>query len=158
MTAPAPLEVLADGLWRRLRDVILTERRLERFAFAPETAEGPPPERLDVVLDDAVAVDGLARDLTLRALAAAAETLNARLLAAVGGEPVGLAELARALDLPWLALSERVNGLAQVGLAARDLEHDRVSGTPAGRGMLLLLDAIVAAVAARCRAEAGGLR
>lgn len=158
--APARVDVeaLADGLWRRLRDVVIAERRLERFAFAPEGGPAGTPQRLAALLDDAAALATLARDLTLRLLAAATDAVNYRLLARLGAGPVGLDDLAAALGLPPLAVSERVGALAQLGLAVRDLEHDRVVETPAGRDVVALVEAISGALAARCRAAGPELR
>ncbi len=150
------VEAVANGLWCRLRDVVLAERRLERFAFAPERPNEPtgPGERLAALAGDEAALAELARDVTLRALAAAADGVNFRLLAALGGEPIGIDDASRALALPPLAVSERVNALAQLGLAARDLERDGVTSTAAGRAVVGLVGAISAGLAVRCR---GGL-
>lgn len=160
MTAARPprpagpdIDALAEGLARRLRDVLLAERRLERFAFAPETAPGTDPRRLAALVDDDAALGGLARDLTLRAFAAAADAVNFRLLACLGAEPLEWEPMARALGLPVPAVSERANALAQVGLAARDLERDGLAETAAGRRMVALVEAVSAGVAERCRAE-----
>jgi hypothetical protein len=147
-------DVVAEGLWRRLRDVVLAERRLERFAFAEQATA---PDRLVALAHDAAALTELAQDVTLRALAVAADGGNYRVLAALGGEPRPLDQLSRGLGLPPLAVSERVAALAQVGLAARDLERDDVAGTPAGRGLVALVDTIAAGLAARCRAGLGAL-
>jgi hypothetical protein len=149
------VEALAGGLWRRLRDVVLAERRLEQFAFAPGAAA--PADRLAALGQDDAALAALALDMTLRALAAAADGVNYRLLAAVGDEPVSLDEVARTLGLPPLAVSERIGALAQVGLVARDLERDAIVGTEAGRGALLLVRSVGAALHARGRAEVPSL-
>lgn len=148
---------VADGLWSRLRDVVLAEQRLERFTFAPERPNDPagPSARLAALAGDEAALAELARDVTRRALAAAADDLNFRLLAALGAEPIGIDDASRALALPPLAVSERVSALAQLGLAARDLERDGVTGTATGRAVVALIGAIGAGLAARCRA---GLR
>ena len=91
MTTRGPeVEALADGLWRRLRDVLMAERQLERFAFAPEGGrEAGPPARLAALVDDEAALADLTRDLTLRALAAAAEGVNYRVLSRVDGGGIG---------------------------------------------------------------------
>lgn len=145
----AAIDTVAEGLWRRLRDVVRTERALAGFAFAPEPAAGAP--RRPAPADEA-GVDALARDLTLRALAAAADPLNYRVLRALGAEGVAVDDVAGAVALPALAVSERVHALAQVGLAARELEHDAVAATTAGRGVVALVEAIGAALGARWRA------
>jgi hypothetical protein len=148
------IDTVAEGLWRRVRDAALAERRLEAFAFAPEAPAGPAAARVDALAADPDALDALAHDVTLRAVAAAAESANYRLLARLGDATVPLETLARAVALPALAVSERVSALAQAGLAARALDHDAVAATEAGRGLVALIDAIGRAVAARCR---GGL-
>jgi hypothetical protein len=150
-SATALLDDIAEGLWRRLRDAALAERQLGRFAFTDEAA-GATPARLAALAADAGAVTALARDLTLRAVVAAAD--NYRLLAGLGEEPAAIATIAGALGLPSLAVTERVGALAQLGLVARDLERDAVAGTRGGRGLVAVLDVIADAVAARCR---GGL-
>jgi DNA-binding HxlR family transcriptional regulator len=147
-------DAVAEGLWRRLRDVVLAERRLERFAFSEESAA---PDRLSALAVDASALADLARDVTLRALAVATDGGNHRVLAALGDDPRSLGQLSQALGLPALAVSERVAALAQVGLAARNVERDDVSGTAAGRGLVALVEAISAGLAARCRAGLGSL-
>ena len=159
MTTRGPeVEALADGLWRRLRDVLMAERQLERFAFAPEGGhEARASGRLTALVEDQAALADLARDVTLRALAAASDGLNYRVLSRVGGGGVGLDELARAVGLPVLAASERVNTLAQAGLAARDLDRDAIVDTPAGRAVVALVEDVGAGLAARCRAAAGSL-
>ena len=48
------LEAITEGLWLRIRDVILAERRFERFAFRPDAPEGSVPERLASLVGDAV--------------------------------------------------------------------------------------------------------
>ncbi len=154
-----PIGELAEGLWRRLRDVLLAERRLESFTFAPETegARAASPGRLAALAADDSAIADLARDLTLRALAAATDGVNYRVLACLGSEPVGLDAVARALGLPPLAVSERVHALAQLGLASRTLEQDGVGETVAGRGLVRLVETLGGELAARCRAGVGSL-
>jgi hypothetical protein len=143
----AAIDDLAEGLARRIRDAALAEHRLASFAFTDEVrGAGLGPGAL---ADDERALGALARDLTLRALAAAAG--NYAILAALGDEPVPTGALARALDLPALAVTERIGALAQLGLAARDVERDAAVGTPAGRGAVALVNGLAAAVARRGR-------
>jgi hypothetical protein len=143
----AAVDDLAEGLARRIRDAALAEDRLAGFAFTDDVRD--PARRPGALAGDARALDALARDLTLRALAAAAG--NYAVLAALGDEPVPTAALARGLDLPALAVTERIGALAQLGLAARDVERDAAVGTPAGRGVVALVDGLAAAVARRGR-------
>jgi DNA-binding transcriptional ArsR family regulator len=156
-TDDAAVRAVADGLWSRVRDVILAERRMERFAFAPDSPGAGPPGRLAALGADAGAIAALARDVTLRALAAAADPVNRDILSALGDRAVSVAEIARRVGLPPLALGERITALAQAGLAARDLERDAVLSTEAGRGLAALADALAEALAARLRREVPGL-
>ncbi|MBI4635579.1 MAG: hypothetical protein HY727_04440 [Candidatus Rokubacteria bacterium] len=155
--AVGSLDMVAEGLWRRMRDVAMAERGLERFAFAPETGDARSTGRLRDLAADPAALSVLARDVTLRALVAAADAVNYRLLLGLGRESVDLDGLSRALGLPPLAVTERINGLAQLGLAARDLERDGASETMAGRGLVALIEAISAGLGERCRAGLGTL-
>lgn len=158
MTAPAvDLDAVAEGLWRRLRDVVLAERRLERFAFTEEPRAPTGARGLTAQAGDAAAVADLARDMTLRALAATADPTSCRLLEALGDTSLALGDLAAALGLPPLAVSERVGALAQLGLATRDLERDSVSATTAGRGLAAVVRTISSGLEARWRAGAEAL-
>jgi hypothetical protein len=148
------LDTVAEGLWQRLRDVLLAERRLAGFAFDPE----PTSEALPAPLDGGdAAIGAVARDLALRTLAAAADATNYRLLVLIGEASMGVHDLAAASGLPTLAVRERVAGLVQVGLAARELERDTVRGTPAGRALVALVEEIGGGLAARCRAGRSAL-
>jgi hypothetical protein len=152
--AGAALAEVAEGIARRVRDAALAERQLERFAFGDDTARAAR-SRLAALAGDDAALGRLARDLALRVLAAAVEGYV--VLARLGAEPVSVDHLSDALGLPALAVTERVGALAQLGLAARDLEHDALAGTPAGRGVVALVDGLAAAIAARCRHHAAEL-
>lgn len=145
---------VADGLWLRVRDVILAERRLGRFAFAPE-APAPGGDRgpLAALAAEVEAPARLARDVTLRALAAASDPINCRILSGLDGRAVTLVEMAGQVGLPGLALTERVNALVQAGLAARDLEQEAVVPTAAGEGLAHLVDALAGSLAERLRRE-----
>ncbi len=150
MTAPAlALDTAAEGLWLRLRDVLLAEQQIERFEFSPE-APGGVTDRLLAVLRDRDVRLALARDLTLRSLTALSDSTNFRILDCLGGgAPVPLVDVARAADLGSVAATERVHALAQVGLAARDVERSCAVETAAGRGLRLLVVALAAAVTER---------
>jgi hypothetical protein len=150
------LTPVSEGLWSRMRDVILTERRLEAFAFAPDAPAGSPG-RLEALAGDRDVVRSLAEDMALRALARAADGLNFRILSAMAAESVPLDALASRLGLPGLALSERLAELAGLGLAVRDLERGSVAGTSAGRGLAGLVEALREALGERMIRELPGL-
>lgn len=143
------LDTAAEGLWLRLRDVLLAEQRIERFEFSPE-APGGVTDRLLALRRDRDARLALARDLALRSLAALTDSTNFRILGSLGGGgPVPLVDVARAAGLGPVAAAERVHALAQVGLAARDVERSCAVQTAAGRGLGLLVEALAAAVTER---------
>jgi len=139
-------DAIAEGLWQRVRDAALAERRLEAFAFT----ETPGPAWRALASDEG-AVIALARDVTLRAVGAAADPVGYRVLAGLAGGPAGLEALARSIALPPIALSERLGALAQAGLARRALDRDEAEATEAGLGLVELIDTIAAGVLARCR-------
>ena len=147
------VEAVAEALWLRMRDVVLAERRLERFTFAPEAADAGGPERLAALAQDAAALSALARDVTLRALAAASDPVSLLILRGRDGQALAMAEMAARVGLPELAVGERVNVLAQAGLATRDQERDAVVPTAAGVGLAALVDALAAGLADRLRRE-----
>jgi hypothetical protein len=149
--APAvDVEAVAEALWRRLRDAILAEGRLAAFEFRPETPGAPRLPGLAAVADDPDALDELALDVTLRALGALADRTNFRILSAAGKDAAApVAGVARAAGLPELAVTERVHALAQVGLAARDLERGAVAVTPAGQGLAGLVEEVAQGVRRR---------
>lgn len=149
------VDAIADGLWRRLRDVILTTHRLERFAFSPEEPDaGPMAGRLGALLADEEGRGAVARDLALRAFGAATDAVNFRILKGLGAAgPVALGDLAGEVGLPPLALAERVSDLVQVGLAARLSDSDAAACTPAGGGCVAVIEAVASRLAERCRAE-----
>ena len=139
--SPCVSPQLARALAARLRDATAAGEQLASFAFA-EGAEPPGPELAD---GDELAV---AHDFLLRVLAGVSDPLNWQVLAAVvpaGG--VGIDDLAAQMQRPRLALTERVNGLIQVGLVSRDLEHDRVCASPAGDALFELVCELEAEVA-----------
>lgn len=152
------IDDLVEGLWRRLRDVIMVAERVETFAFGA-TETGPATLRLD-----AAEAEALARDVVVRALRTAGDPLNWSILeraAASAEEGAALDEAAGALGIPRLVVSERVSELMQAGLAMRALDTDRVHATAAGLALVSLAGVAAAALAERVRkargAEGNGL-
>lgn len=119
---------MADGLWKRLRDVILVAERVDTFVFGPGEGGDLPK----VALDEEEA-GAIATDFVLRSLRAASDRVNFAILDAASGEDgIEAAELAARLQLPILVVSERVGELLQTGLAAKALDTGRVYATGAG--------------------------
>lgn len=149
--APCVAPGLARALAARLRDAAAAGERLASFTFEGGGA-APGPELRD---GEELAA---AHDFLLRVLRGVGDPLNWRVLAAVAGsdeeDAITLDALADMLELPRLTIGERVNELIQLGLAARDLEHDTVVASPAGNGMFELvceLDAEIAGWLAKRR-------
>jgi hypothetical protein len=89
-----------------------------------------------------------AMEMTLRALRAAADPTNFALLAFLSAHiSAPVAELEKASGLGRLALIERVNDLAQVGLAGRNIDTDQVQGTAAGAALVGLINSLSEATA-----------
>lgn len=130
---------LSAALALRLRDIARTLDRLDRL----ESGTGEW-----LTAQDDAALAGAAREMTLRALRAAADPTNFALLsflAAHTSAPLG--ELERASGRGRLALNERLNDLIQVGLAARNIDTDQVQGTAAGAALVGLIESIGEATA-----------
>jgi hypothetical protein len=159
VVTPCVSPQLARALAARLRDASAAGEQLASFAFR----EGTPPPGVELAPGEERAA---AHDFLLRALHGVSEPLNWSVLAAVveaaGDLPTGegrapergIDALGIALGMPRLALTERVNGLIQLGLMARDLEHDSVTVSPAGTALFELiceLDAEIAGWLARRR-------
>ncbi len=131
---------LAEALWQRVRSIALAAHRLDRL---PENEGG------NARLGEADAAK-LAGELVLRLLRVGSDPVNFRLLAHLVKEgSVGMRELAGGVDLPPLAVSERVADLVQVGLAVRSLVGDRVQGTEAARAFVELVGEVARALEAR---------
>ncbi len=141
-------EPLADALWHRVRSIALAAHRLDRLPEnAGETAR----------LEGADAAK-LATEMVLRLLRVGSDPVNFKLLShLVQQGSVGMRELAGEVDLPPLAVSERVADLVQVGLAARSLVGDQVQGTEAARAFVELVGDMARALEARVVEEWGGI-
>ncbi len=137
---------LAEALWQRVRSIALAAQRLDRL---PENEGG------SAHLEEGDAAK-LAVELVLRLLRVGSDPVNFKLLFhLVQQGSVGMKELARGVDLPALAASERVADLVQVGLAARSLVGDQVQATEAARAFVELVGDIAQALEARVVEEWG---
>ena len=129
VVTPCVSPQLARALAARLRDATAAGEQLASFAFT-EGAPSPGPELRD---GEELAA---AHDFLLRVLHGVSEPVSWNVLAAVAGEEhVPIAALCNRLELPRLTITERVNALIQLGLMARDLEHDGVTVSPAGTAL-----------------------
>jgi predicted transcriptional regulator len=93
-------------------------------------------------------LDLTASEMTLRALQAATEALNYKILQALASQPaLSMKELTAAVNQERLILSERLNDLIQVGLSNRLIDTDQVQITAAGASLVLLIQEIAEQVA-----------
>jgi hypothetical protein len=116
MDVDGHVEQMALGLGSRLRDIEMAQARWDRFVSEP----GEPPAAEGLSASPAEEVRTLATDLVLRALRAGVDPVNHGILAGLLEDEgsASLASLIGRTGLPRLALTERLNELAQVGLVA----------------------------------------
>ena len=142
VVTPCVSPQLARALAARLRDATAAGEQLASFAFT----EGTPAPGPELREGEELAA---AHDFLLRVLQGVSDPLSWQVLNAVVPEDSGtpLDALAERLELPRLALTERVNALIQLGLMARDLEHDTVTASPAGAALFELVCELDAEIA-----------
>lgn len=142
MSGGSAFDLVAEGIWARLRDMIMARSRWDRFVRDPEGGSGgeaplamapPAPEE----------AERLAAELVLRALRVGVDPVSQRVLERLAREDVvPLETLAETTGLPPLALHEKVADLVQVGLAVHDLERRQVRATPLASGLLEIVGEI----------------
>jgi len=117
------------GLVERVRSLLLGLDRRDRLETAGEFV-GWLQRQTREQLDD------IAREMLLRVLRRAGDPLNYRLLERLDLlNAVNAANLMPETGLDRVALSERLNDLAQVGLISRDTAADQVRGTSLAVGV-----------------------
>jgi DNA-binding HxlR family transcriptional regulator len=130
------------GLVDRVRSLLLGLDRCDRLETAGEFAGWLQQQTREQLVD-------IAREMLLRVLRCAGDPINYRILERLDLlNAVTTADLTKDTDLDRVALSERLNDLAQVGLISRDTVDDQVCGTSLAVG--------VRAVVERMAVEAGG--
>lgn len=131
-------DLLVEGLWARLRDILMAQARWDGFVHDPEGGrpadESPPPP------EDA---GRLAAEVILRALRVAVDPVNHAILCRLAREEVvALPTLTETTGLNRVVLVETVSDLAQVGLASYAAGTSEVSSSAGGRGLVGLLDEV----------------
>ena len=149
MSGGSAFDLVAEGIWARLRDIVMARSRWDRFVRDPEgggagEASGamapPAPEE----------AERLATELVLRALRVGVDPVSRRMLERLLREDaVPLEALAETSGLPPIALHEKVADLVQVGLAVHDLERCLVRATPLASGLLEIVGEIARRLAVR---------
>ena len=132
---------VAEGLWQRFKEMVMVRKRLENYVFMPEAnPEGEQNSWLDHLGADELQL--LATELTLRAFQLGVEAINYKILAHLKKErTVAISTLADLTSLPELLIGERVNDLAQMGLALRSIENDQVQATLLADSFLEIIEA-----------------
>lgn len=125
-------------LGERLRSTEAVAQRYASFAFEPDDERPIGSSAADEDMASA-------RDLVLRVARTVADPLNYRLLVRLGDGDADLTALAELIDLPHLALWDRVSDLMQAGLVGRSLPDHRVGLTRAGE---ILVDTMETAASA----------
>lgn len=149
-------EQIAEGLWRRFRDVVLAMRRLDSFVF--DEVQDAEASDLGRLLDDDSERDRVAIEWILRALARGLDPANYRILRELHRqEGIPLSALARKLDLARLAAAERISELIQVGLAQRELETGQVQATGPGEALVLTVEAVRERLSCKIREGLAGI-
>ena len=124
------------GLVERVRGLLLGLDRLDRLETAGEFV-GWLQQQTREQLDD------IAREMLLRVLRRAGDPLNYRLLERLDLlNAVNAADLMPETGLDRVALSERLNDLAQVGLISQDMVDGQVRATSLAVGVRALVERI----------------
>ena len=133
---------ILTGLVERVRSLLLGLDRRDRLETAGEFV-GWLQRQTREQLDD------IARSMLLRALRCAGDAVNFQILTQLDVlNAVDIADLMPKTGLDRVAVSERLNDLAQVGLISQDVVGDQVSGTSLAAGVQALIE--------RVAVEAGG--
>jgi len=132
---------VAEGLWQRFKEMVMVRKRLENYVFMPEAnPEGEQNSWLDHLSANELQL--LAAELTLRAFQLGVEAINYKILVHLKKErTVAISMLADLTGLPELLIGERVNDLAQMGLALRNIENDQVQATLLADSFLEIIEA-----------------
>ena len=124
------------GLIERVRSLLLGLDRRDRLENAGEFV-GWLQRQTREQLDD------IARGMLLRVLRCAGDPVNYRILERLDVlNAVNAADLMPETGLDRVALSERLNDLAQVGLISRDMVDGQVRGTSLAVGVRALVEGI----------------
>ncbi len=123
------MSAVRRGIVARLRTLLLALDRQDRLETAQEFVGWLSAQEAEPLIDHS-------RELLLRAFRVAGDPINFRILARLDLlEPIGVPDLMGELGLSRVAVSERINDMAQTGLAVREMVNDHVRGTDLGVGL-----------------------
>jgi DNA-binding HxlR family transcriptional regulator len=130
-------DAIRDGLTDRVRNLLRGLDRRDRLESATDFA-GWLSRQSTAELEDT------AREMLLRALRCAADPVNYSILRRLDPmDPVSVPALMSRCGLGRVALSERLNDLAQVGLVSREMIDDQIRATSLALGVRDWAEAIV---------------
>lgn len=133
-----PSDALVEGLWARLRNVLIALDRLDRLENATELVDW-----VKTFQHDDAEIETTAREWILRAVRLASDPLNYRILRMLQvSDGLSIAQLMQATGMARVELTERVKELAAVGLVAQALDSDSVQGTRAAEGLVAWVEAL----------------
>lgn len=125
-------DALVEGLWARLRNVLIALDRLDRLENAAEFVGW-----VEAFRHDDAQVEATAREWILRAVHLASDPLNYRILRMLQvSDGLSMGQLMQATGMMRVELTERVKDLAQVGLVAQALDSDSVQNMRAAEGLV----------------------
>ncbi len=131
------------GLVERVRSLLLGLDRRDRLETACEFVGWLQRQTRDEL-------DDIARGMLLRVLRRAADPVNYRILERLDPvNAVNAADLMPATGLDRVAVSERLNDLAQVGLISQDVVDGQVRGTSLAVGVRALVEGIAVQAAGK---------
>ncbi len=143
-----PSAELVEGLWARLRNVLIALDRLDRLDSATEFVGW-----VESLQHDDAQVDATVRIWVLRAVHLASDPANYRLLRFLhGSDGMTIAQLMQATGTTRVELTERVKDLAQAGFVAQVLDMDSVQATPAAKGFVAWVESLGEQMADHVRA------
>lgn len=145
---PVP-DLMAEGAWTRLRNLIGALDRVDRLETSPEFDGW-----LKQLQTDEHALEATIREFLLRAVRLAADPINWQILLRLR-ETNGatLSALLELTHLPRVELAERVNELARAGLTIQTLDEAVIEITPFGRGWLHWLDKVTERIREQARED-----
>lgn len=133
-TTERSIDLFAEGLWQRLRDILIAQSRWDAFIHDPDkgaNGETPPKE----------SASSMALQMILRALRVAVDPVNMAILRRLAGEDeVGLMEIEKQTGLSRTAAIETLHDLSQVGLASYAVDSRTARVTAGAIGLLGLLE------------------
>jgi hypothetical protein len=139
---------LVEGLWARLRNVLIAFDRVDRLESASDFVGW-----VESFQSDDAEIEASTRDWVLCATQVASDPMNYRILRVLSDcDGASVAELMRLTNATRIDVTARLNELAQVGFVMQSVESDSVQGTRASKGMVDMIESLRAQIADRLRA------